>query len=429
MARSLHSTGYEGFEGEISQHLFEDLSLLRAFTGKRKLKLLKWDDKRIAIPLRLSVELPPRGTYEGVDIRSKEDILFVFHPTMYPNIPPRVYSDRKSFPKDQLSHLYISKDGKPAPFCLVRGNYKEWYANKRITDLVIRVQNWLADAASGDLVEDGGQFDPMRLEGFCGTTIYKYHELAEVVNSDKALEGTKNMALLLIKELQQDTDKNQPSYEVVRILTSKEDVEEALKPIVQAISKEAEGIKVNRYMFGAIYWQEEKTPNPHYFSELPYDLLTLLKFGKNTGINMGSIISLIPLFKINGIDQFPIIVGVKRPKPLIGYSGDIEFFNFFLRINEDDIKENEIENNVRVSFQQHKEPLSVQKAREVSGSKSKIDSALIFGCGAVGSKVTMHLIREGYDKLCLLDSDTIEPHNMIRHALTPGLLEKIKLLH
>lgn len=423
MARKVYSSSFPDNQKDLCAELVEDLQLLCEYLGKRKLKILKWDDEKIVIPLQVNVQLPPRGTYQGIDIRRKENILFVFHRTKYPDVAPRVYSDRKNFPKDKLSHIYIAKDNRPVPFCLVRGNYQEWFADKRITDLVVRVKNWLGDAASGALVEDGGQFDPMRLEGYRGTIIYKYHELAEVVNSQRTIDNAKNFALLLIVEREApEPGKRFPSYEVKEVLTNSSQVKEAIKPILETLAKHKEGLVTTRLMFGALVWQEKNEPNQEFITDLPNDFNSLLAFGTRTGIDLKSILEWITILKLPSIDEVPLLIGLKRPKPLIGYSGDIEFFNYYLSITDGDIEENRIVNNIPVAFQKHNEPLSVKKAQEVSGSENLLGSALVFGCGAIGSKVVMHLIREGYNKFTLFDGDKIEPHNMVRYGLTDEVI-------
>ncbi len=423
MARSLYSDDLENHTDNLSQNLVEDLEILRSYLNKRKLKVLKWDDDNIAIPFSVNIILPPRGNYNGIDIRKTEDVLFVFNKKLYPAAAPKVYSDRKSFPKDGISHLYVSRKDAPAPFCLIRGDYNEWFANKRVTDLVIRVRSWLKDAANGSLVEDGGQFDPMRLEGYQGNIVYKYQQLVDVFEDKKQFEKKLNFTLLLIKEKEKprtEGDKiKYPGYEVVRVLTNIEELKETYKPIIEKLAQNEAGLGSQRLLIGAVIRSENDNINDQFPNQLPKDLDTLLKFAIWADIDLSKLLAIIPIVRTPGIKEFPVLLSVKRPKPLIGYNGDIEFFNFYLTIEDDAIVEGVISKNLPVGFQKHNEPLSIKKAQEVSGSKSIIGSSVVFGCGAVGSKVMMHLIREGYagTSTVLFDHDKIEPHNMVRYGL------------
>ncbi|ULT39575.1 hypothetical protein KRR40_32250 [Niabella defluvii] len=120
-----------------------------------KLQILDWGNGRIAVPYEISVDLPSLGNFEDIDIREKEHIILVFDLINYPLSAPKVFTDRLDFPKSNLAHLYIAVNNRPSGFCYVRGNADEWYANKRIEDLIIRISNWLRDAATGELTENG----------------------------------------------------------------------------------------------------------------------------------------------------------------------------------------------------------------------------------------------------------------------------------
>ena len=79
-----------------------------------------------------------------------------------------------------------------------------------------------------------------------------------------------------------------------------------------------------------------------------------------------------------------------------------------------------------VVFQKHIEPLSISKALEVSGNKYDLGKLVIAGCGALGSKFIMHLIRSGYTNMILFDNDDFSAHNLVRHSLLPQQVGKNK---
>lgn len=120
----------------------------------------------------------------------------------------------------------------------------------------------------------------------------------------------------------------------------------------------------------------------------------------------------------NDFVHIPVIVAVRRPKTLIGFSDCIEFFNFTIRVDSKDVNEGSIINNIPVHFYSHAQPLSRQKAKQISGDQVNLGRyALIAGCGALGSKVIMHFARSGVTNYFLTDPDDMSPHNLVRHAL------------
>lgn len=434
MGRSLYSHSYAESRESKCKELEQDLEFLKRSLQLRKLKILIWDKEKIAVPLLINVELPPRGNHQNVDIRKRENILLVLHRTKYPDIAPRIYSDRTTFPRDGLSHLYVAEKNMPIPFCLVRGDFNEWYSNRLITDLILKVQNWLSDAANGNLVIDGGQFDPMRLESFRGNIIYDYDRLNKLVTNKQSYDEGENFTFLLLKENQRlkfhETKLIIPSYEILKTQSNIEEVKESFKPILEANTNQEISKEQKRLLFGAVIWQKDLEVNNHFPENLPNTLNEFIDFCLVYNIELSHLFGLIPYLKIDGIEEFPLILGVKRPLPIIGFNGTVEFFNFYLDFHEGAIIDNEIVENLHIRFQKHSQPLTLSKAQEVSGNKNSFGKTIVIGCGAVGSKVVTHLIREGSiaDDILLLDKDEIEPHNIVRYGLLSDSIGKNKAM-
>lgn len=426
MALKLYSSSLKPYGGELTKYIHASLLAIGRFLGKRKLKVYEWDEKQIAVTVEIKVELPPRGNYNGIDIREKEPILFVFDINSYPRKAPKAYSDRLDFPKDALSHLYIAKEGKPAPLCLIRGNIDEWFAEKEICDFVLQVQSWFSDAASGALVEDGNQFDPIRLEGYRGTSIYKYKELADVVNGKQSLITGQNFALALFIKTEKETDNSFPSFKLLKIISNADEFKKVMESLKQIANTKSELVD-NNLQFGLVVWEKELEPFKGYFVNLPRNFNQLIEFAKK--INVNFLPGLIYFFSEPSLkltDNVPVLVGIKRPKNIIGYNSDIEFINFYITVKDEDLKDGLIVNNVPVAFQEHNEPLSIDKAKEISNYSSQLGNILVFGAGALGSKVIMNLARGGHTDMTIVDGDKLSPHNLVRHALLSNQLGKTK---
>jgi hypothetical protein len=92
----------------------------------------------------------------------------------YPERAPTIMSDRKNFPKNRLPHLYYSAEGKPAVLCLVRDNLNEWFSTVTMTDFLFVGSQWFYKAATGKLLNDNNEFDPVRMNYTFGKHVYKY---------------------------------------------------------------------------------------------------------------------------------------------------------------------------------------------------------------------------------------------------------------
>ena len=67
----------------------------------------------------------------------------------------------------------------------------------------------------------------------------------------------------------------------------------------------------------------------------------------------------------------------------------------------------------------HRIPLTRRRARDISSQSESMDFGrlLFLGCGAVGSKLALHLAKSGQTDMTLVDYDELSPHNLVRHGL------------
>jgi hypothetical protein len=415
MAQKLFSTSLGEFSGVITNAaLLGSLKDLQYYLGKRKLNIRSWDENNIAVPLAVNVELPPLGNFNDIDIRGKEFIVVVLNLSEYPTIAPVVFPDRLDFPKNKLAHLYVAQNGKPPAFCLIRGSLNDWYANKQLKDLYIRVENWLRDAATGELTEDGNQFDPIRLEGYTGTMIYDYDEVVATTNAKKSFFTDTNFAIAIFER---NTSNDRVVYKLATILTPG-NFKQSFDDFRKEREKAAEdGTKKNLHV-GYIVWSENEEVYNDYTVDLPTDWSSLKQLCERHGINLAKLEKHIATLDFNIFLKIPVITAIRRSKKIIGFSDTIEFFNFTIKIDTPDVQGESIINNVPVSFYSHSQPLTRKKAQGISGFYAGLGvCALVAGCGALGSKIVMHLARSGTTNFFLADPDTLSPHNLVRHAL------------
>lgn len=423
MDRNLYSKKLKRYLGELSPEIQHSIQNIKTLLNKRKLDILEWNENAVAISVVLDIELPPRGNYADIDIREKEPVLIVFNINSYPNKAPRVYSDRLDFPKKQLAHLYISKDGKPAPFCLTRGNLDEWFAEKEIRDYIFQIKGWLCDAASGELASDSNQYEPLRLEGYNGTCVYKYKELADYVNKKGEVKSELGFALGLFYETQAQTDKKAASFRFLGVIETTDDIGKVFKNNIGLTGEK----QINKWQYGIILWDKNHKIQEEYLVELPSSYEELCQFASNLNIEIFAGLKAYWGYEISTKrNNIPIIISIKRPHYIIGYNSDIEFINLTVTVSSEEINVKQLNADSKVVFQSHIEPLSIEKAREVSGLKNDLGVVVIIGCGALGSKIAMHLIRSGHTNMLLLDGDSFSAHNLVRHSLFPEQIGKNK---
>jgi hypothetical protein len=425
MALNRYSKQLKKYTGELNPEIQCAIQDIKVLLNKRKLDILEWDANSVAINIVLNIEIPPRGCYQNIDIRKKEPVLIVFNKASYPYKAPRAYSDRLDFPKNNLAHLYVSRDGKPAPFCLTRGNINEWFAEKEIRDYVFQIKSWLSDAASGELATDSNQYEPLRLEGYSGTCVYKYKEFADYVNSKQGTISNKGFILGLFYETQAQTEKNAASFRFLGFVETQDDVEKVFKNNLGLTGEK----HIDKWQYGIILWDKNHTIQEEYLVELPSCYEELYQFCKNLNMDISAAIEIYCGYAISTKrSHFPVIVSIKRPYNIIGYNSDIEFVNFVVTVSLDEINTRQLNADSRVVFQSHIEPLSIAKSREVSGFKNNLGSLIIAGCGALGSKIVMHLMRSGHTNMLLLDGDSFSAHNLVRHSLFPEQVGKNKAM-
>lgn len=432
MGGKLYSESLPTYLGSIENQALQDsLSFLKTISS---FDILKWSENTIAIPLSMSVELPTLGNKDNIDIRNEEHIIIVLDLNEYPSVAPKVFTDRLDFPKDKLAHLYIAVNHRPPAFCYVRGNSDEWYANKRIEDMLTRISNWLRDAATGELTEDGQQFEPLRLEGYSGTIIYDYDLLAKVVLENKTMTTGQSWALALFERTR---DNEEFGYRLTK-LVNRENLIEVSNEFESEKSKSNESTDKRLYHYGYILWNNEDKLFSNYNIHLPASWEDFKVFCHFYGIDYSTFEKTIAYIDTNYFLHFPVIIAIKRPSSIIGFSSNIEFINLKFRIDTEDVKDGKIVNNFPINFQAHNQPLTLAKARDISGVMKNIERTAVFGCGALGSKIIMHFARNGQTNLTLIDPDHLSPHNLVRHILFAddeginkalALKEKIKKMY
>ena len=132
-------------------------------------------------------------------------------------------------------------------------------------------------------------------------------------------------------------------------------------------------------------------------------------------------------------DKLFVMFPVRRPIKLIGSESNIELISFVIHKSPPRKKKKRVLPDNKVEMIHHIiTEVSPELLKRISGTKTKINETkniALVGCGSLGSKIGIHLGRNGNRPFICIDPDIFMPHNNVRHALVNIVYEnKAKLL-
>lgn len=400
------------------------LELQRAFPDQ-DIKALYWNKNYIAIPLEIEIHLPTRGPVGDIDIRKQEPIFLLLHRLHYPHKAPSAWSNRKDFPAPQLPHLNPKPSGSPPNFCLHRGNLNNWFAEHTIVDFVQRVRSWLRDAARDRLIRREDGFEFTRITDSLGYTIYEPSKFTQLIyaawRNNNLASGFQFLWYNLLKNPSKDPLLRKDTY-ATRLLCTLP-IENTIPPLglsLKVNDHHTEENRIERLLFGLLAWPGKKHICSRYFSEIPDRLGDFIPWCEGFGIPLESALQTYLSKSLHLLAGVPITIAIYRPQRVIGTRSRLELLNFVINAGGDHWpNEGQWDYDSKVSQMGHRVPLTQSRARDISSQPVEIDYGplLFLGCGAIGSKLILHLAKSGQTNMTLVDYDEISPHNLVRHAL------------
>lgn len=405
----------------------EAVAQLRAKFPDEVIPALHWNASYVATPLVVDVELPGRGPVDGVDVRKREPIVLLFNRTSFPYIAPLVYSDRKDFPKNKFPHINVTARGTPAWFCLHRGSIDTWFAEHTVVDLVERARGWLRDAARNRLVPAGDGFEPTRAANTLGTFHYATSDNIDgILKHWTEQSGAGGYSVISFELLDDESmaEIGASGYSVRQISAVSTDAYEGQKSLALALNvlakkPEYKGL-FQRRLFGLLLWADENEVSSEHFGELPQTLGEFEAWAENRGLPIRGALADYLANDLHIFAGVPIILAVRRPQAILGTDSDIELLNFLVLAGGDHWpKEGAWDPAASVDLSDHRTPLTPAFAQRISAIPvdGTAEPTVVFGAGALGSKVTSHLVRGGSVAVKIVDNAKISPHNLVRHAL------------
>jgi hypothetical protein len=417
-------------EDQLPAGIRAAVAQLREKFADQDIPILHWSDSWLAVPFTVDVELPSRGPVNGVDIRKREPVVLLFARKFFPYRSPLVYSNRRDFPKDKFPHINVTARKQPAWLCLHRGSIDTWFAEHTVLDLVVRARGWFRDAARNRLVPEGDGFEPTRTAEPFGNLIYDPKVNFQIIAGHwRTLGGAPGYVVIAFDLLDDDSQAQigASGYSVrqgaeVSSYVYKEHLRLAELLNEFATRPEHKG-KFQRRLFGVLVWGAEGDVTSEHFGELPETLGELGAWADGHSLPVKTALADYLAHDLQLFAGVPVILAVKRPRLILGTDSEIELLNFLVTAGGDHWPKDgawDLEAKVRLS--DHRTPLTPAFARQISaiGPDGAAEPSMVFGAGALGSKVASHLVRSGSVALKIVDYAKMSPHNLVRHALGGG---------
>ena len=339
------------------------------------------------IHAKLHISIPTNGVYEKLDVRSEEEII-IYAKTDYPLSAPAVLFVRNDFPTNRIPHLNLGVSNSSISLlnpCLYRGNVDEWFYQNGPEVFCDRVNDWFSDLVNGELIDEDG-FETVRDENISGIVEVDFDYLLNIISAYQRDYGDCVLKM----------EKRTNTY--FKILN------EEYSP------------NLTENIFPCLFVFDRKTVISDYISK-PFHVERELKiYPCERRIQHGIKKIRRKYYESSRTDNLTpllIILAIKRPMQVIGGFSEYEFMVFSLSY---DFDLSTVIENCSIKKFLIIQSLNQKIAERLSGTENiNKKNIIILGCGALGSKLSMSLMRMGYVHQHLYDNDLLLPHNLVRH--------------
>ncbi|MGE5418172.1 MAG: ThiF family adenylyltransferase [Acidobacteriota bacterium] len=343
---------------------------------------------------------PELGQVNVNDIRKTERIAILFDSK--DQISPEALALRRDFP--QVPHLVLKTTEFPRSLCLYDERYEDQKLSWTSSKLINRISEWLSQTSRGALHGEDQPLEPL-------------------------LPGTKQY-LVLPSEL--FNGQNTSDYELMNVrqannvlITSVSDPKENADMVAIAIVGEAQ-------THGVIRREPANLKELHDFLESAnIELINDLRSRFTNWYSQSKYQEIISL------NLIIVIILPKKRTPSQPIE-DVEIVAFVTSGNVQQVGEEigvwsttdgtlglhwrpdteQMGDKIFLDILQPMSHLSKEMAAKLSGNEIGFDLKIVaVGMGALGSQVTMNLVRMGFGEWDLIDYDQLLPHNLARHAL------------
>jgi integrative and conjugative element protein (TIGR02256 family) len=358
------------------------------------------DKGLLCFDVDIKVNLPSSFKKNGQTnkgVKSIERVVLEF-PNEFPFKSPQVYL-RDDFNKNFAHINPIIEKFNP---CIFEGSLNELIQQPLWMDGILdQLVDWLETAASDSMINPNQGWEPMRVDDNNGIVVYdreffiNKHVLKKEFTSNVFYSETNNFLMARVTETEKEIDKFDNS-----IMLS---------------------------FYSGVVSSEYMPNNIKKFIDLE-------DFAQKNNITnfKGSVNKNFLELKKQNVKLLFIAFFIKRPYTVIGSNSDIEILNFTLELKQHG-KTNEVYPNANVNILSGLNFSDTKLLQQFSGAKNTIKETQTItqiGCGSLGSKIVMHLARNGNDNFILVDNKYFVPNNNARHALfsSSSIFKKVEIL-
>lgn len=402
------------FEDAIAA--FDGHEAVLEIVGKQQLA-----DGSFLIKARLNTNLPSRWARAGESpdgVRASEVVEVTF-PVDYPNRAPH-FSLRQDF-NPKLPHINPHRSGERIPPCILAGSQLELLHSEGLSSLINQMAEWLKNAGRGSLINLDQGWEPARRDNvksfiymdpeevLLPSQRYGQHQLYEL----NCCWAEKSNAALAYRQ------KRWPAASVTKHDFSK---------MLASASSPADGV-IDGLRLMAVCWPSATfTGKPDIQNlYLPDNVACVADLAaraeeldcKKAFSAFVSNLNFVARKLRSGIKVSVFVVfPIRRPTKVIGFNSEYEFLAYKVDVATPKMFEDGASATTPVAFLNRTNKALLRRTSGVAPG-AQPPTVTFLGCGSVGSKLAIHSTRSGFGPALLIDSESLAPHNVARHALFP----------
>lgn len=324
----------------------------------------------------------------------------------------------RSFPHVQP---WLTWDDRPVP-CLTEAPLDDFHAARGVTGLVSQFVIWLRNAAAGRLIDPVQGWEPSRRDSYADIVVTHTRAL-------RALPDDPRLAPLGSAYLQARfcalTAKTGESHWLG-------EVDDTVRLDDAGLGAQTEGpLTTGRTVAVALWATGAEGERPPYFDIYAPDDVSVLgdlvrkadefRVGRRLKFALELLTSRQPRGGSHRVLPVVVILLVRRPVHLANLDSPIEIFAYRIQLPFAGSAAR-LDPVIPVTRMAVRDQLSTELLRRMSGTNRPGVRWALLGAGSLGSKVGLHLSREGAPPEAVVDRSGLAPHNLARHALTPSSL-------
>ena len=367
-------------------------------------KVRQRDDGAEIVVFTINVERPQRLAH---DVKREEWLQVVFTKDL--DKAPEVWLLRKDFPL--VPHTMLTPRGSPRQACLYEQGWDEVRLNWNAAQFLMRIRHWLARTATGTLHAEDQPLEPLimpsgsRLILPADFSITKAADQKGLLNVGRLPTSGHHLVLAAQWKVQGQQLTTHSAAAIFECNPQQHGVIRHQPQNLYELNElclEAGLDLVKRLTSKVQEWHKDK-PDPKI---LQAQLIIIILLPKSRS---GTV--------IDGVDTCAFLTGrtVQQVGQALGAigkeDGQVGYIIGEIKTNKDEIK------NVPVGMIQIHNALNAVSAAKLNGAEAVSQQIVGIGMGALGSQIFNNMVRAGFGKWTLIDSDILLPHNCARHFL------------